>query len=226
MASDFRAKRNWGAVLIFFLSAGTIVLSLVYDLFPATAWGSIASIVAFLFENFPGPLAIFSGVVIFALGTKRYGMPRLLSVVGNNRFGEAAVFVWGLLALAAQLSFLGIISGDALTIAGAEQVQQVCGIGAFVVGLAAAVFVVRGGVMRGFGRYALFLAVLLSGVTVFLELTTTPALIAIWDLPRLVGLVVLGLAYWRAGTPRDDAAGSNTTDHTDAVPKQPKSLAE
>jgi hypothetical protein len=59
--------------------------------------------------------------------------------------------------------------------------------------------------MRGFGRIALVLTVLLSGATVYLELTTGPALIAFWDLPRMAGLVILGLAYWHAGVPREDA---------------------
>jgi hypothetical protein len=219
MASDFHPSRNWGAVLIFAISGVAIALSVVYDLAPRTSYGRIASIVAFLFEYFPGPLAIFSGVVVLALGTKRYGMPHLHGVAGRGRLGEASVFLWGLLSLASQLTFLGIISGDPATIAGAERVQQVCGIGAVIVGLGAAILVVRAGVLRGFGRYALFVTVILSGATVYLELTTTPALIAIWDMPRMAGLVLLGLAYWHAGIPRDDSGGPKGGAESGSVPR-------
>ncbi len=225
MASTIHAVRNWGAILITVVSGCALIASLLYDFSPDSAVGGAAGIAQFLFEYIPGALAIFVGVIVFAFGTKRSGIARLASVAGTNRLGQAAVFVWGLLAAATQVSFLGLLSGDALTLARAEDVQQLCGIGAILIGIFAAILVFRAHVLRGFARYALFLCVILFAVTFVLVLFAGNDLSPLSDLPRVAGLVVLGIAYWRAGVPAATDR-SATTSRPSAVTNAPKNLAE
>lgn len=225
MASTIRAVRNWGAVLITVVSGCALIASLLYDFSPDSAVGGAAGIAQFLFEYIPGALAIFVGVIVFAFGAKRSGETHLASVAGTGRLGQAAVFVWGLLAATTQVSFLGLLSDDPLTLERAQEVQQLCGIGAILIGVVAAVLVVRAHVLRGFARYALFLCVVLFAVTFVLVLLAGNDLSPLWDLPRVIGLVVLGVAYWRAGVPAaaDRAA---TTSRSSAVTNPSKNLAE
>jgi hypothetical protein len=225
MASQVGPARNWGAVLILVMSSVVIVLAAVYQLWQHSVAGAVASIVQFLFEYFPGSLAVFSGVVVLAFGTKKETMPHVRGLAGPGRLGEATVFGWGLLSLATQLTFLGLISNDQITIAGAMQVEAVCGIAAVLVGVLAGVFIVRARVARGFARYAMFVTVALSAVTLGLDFADTSDVSALSDLPRMAGLVILGAACWRAGTPRGTKPASGDA-NPGSVTRGPKSLAE
>jgi hypothetical protein len=192
-----RAVRNSSAVLIFVISASALIFSVVYDFVPNGAIGGLLGVLQFLFEYFPGAIFIAVGSVTLGFGTRK-----LTSVVGANRWGQAIFCVWAILTLVSVIAVVGSLFGDPLTAENARHAQQYCGIGGIVFGLAAAFFVLRGRVVLGFARVAMFIAVALYAVTEFLTQWGDASTNYLWDLPRLAGVVILGLSWWHAGVTR------------------------
>ena len=181
-------------MLLCVLAFGALVFSLAGDLWPDSAVGGVAGVVQFLFEYFPGALFVLVAVVTLAYGTKY-----LASIAGQGRLARASLLVWALLSTASQVAFMGIVFGDRVTFVRAQAVQEWGGLAAIIVGVVAGVFVYRARVVTGFAGVALFVAVAGSAITLFLIITSDDAINSVWDLPRLAGLIVLGIAYWRAG---------------------------
>lgn len=194
MSFSQRAPRNWAAVLLTVLAVCALVFSVAGDVLSTSAVTEILGILQFLFEYFPGALFVLVALVTFTYGTRR-----LSSIAGPSRASRASMTIWTLLATVSQVAFMGILFGDRLTFVRAQAVQEWGGLAAFLVGLVTAVFVYRAKVVTGFPGVALFVAVAGAGITLILILTSQDALNSIWDLPRLTGLIVLGIAWWRAG---------------------------
>jgi hypothetical protein len=197
-----RAPRNWAAVLLTVLSVSALVFSVAGDVLSTSAAAEVLSILQFLFEYFPGALFI-----LVALVTLTYGTRRLSSIAGPGRTSRASMMVWTLLSTASQVAFMGILFGDRLTFVRAQAVQEWGALAAFFVGLVVAVFVYRAKVVAGFPGVAMFIAVAGAGITLILIITTKDAINSIWDLPRLTGLIVLGIAWWHAGISTTHPAG-------------------
>jgi hypothetical protein len=189
-----RVPRNWAAVLIIVIGSCALAFSLVYDLWPGSAVGGVVGVLQFLFEYFPGVLFVFVAMITFTYGTRQ-----LASVTGKSRLGRALFVLWAVLSTASQVAFVGYLFGDPATFSRAQAIQEWCGFAAVAVGLVAAVFVFRARVVTGFAGIALFIAVITFGVTLFLIVTSRDASSSAWDLPRLGGVILLGIGYWRAG---------------------------
>ena len=192
-----RAVRNWAAILIFIVGVGALVLSILYDVVPDSAIGGVSGFLQFLFEYFPGAIVVAIGFITLGFGTKQ-----LTSVVGTNRLGQAAFLVWAILVLVSVVASIGNLFDDPVTIENARNAQEFSGIAAIVVGVVAAIFVLRERIVAGFARVAMFVAVALFGLTEILILSANASTSFLWDLPRLIGLVILGLSWWHAGARR------------------------
>jgi hypothetical protein len=194
--------RNWAGVLIAIIGAGGLVFSLLHGLLQDNVAGSIANILVELFAYFPGVIAVLVAAIVLGFGTGR-----LAGIVGSSRWGRVSVCAWAILNAASQLAFIGYLTDDATHFAQAEDIQATLSIATVLVGLVAAAFVLRAHVVTGFARVSLFIAVLLFAVTEALQLVGNTDTGWFWDIPRLAGLAILGISYWRAGVvPRAVAA--------------------
>ncbi len=86
---------------------------------------------------------------------------------------------------------------------------------AVALAIVVSVVVIRVGVVRGLARWALPLAILLTTVSIVFPSVPNAPESDWWDIPHGLGIVLLGVAYWRAGV------------HTPpSVPEGAESLAE
>jgi hypothetical protein len=154
-------------------------------------------------------------VLVVAAVPLAFGRGTVASVTGTSRVGRILFLAWAVLSALSQLAFT-IELGSTLQVAQTvEIVRLLIAVLAVAAGVAAAVVILLAGVAVGFARVSLFLAVLLFAVTELGYLGAFGAF-GLWgDLPRAVGLLVLGLSYWRVGLPE-----------ARTVPDQGESLAE
>jgi len=121
--------------------------------------------------------------------------------------------VTGVAAAVAQYSLVGpalVAVGDSL--APATTTIIVLDSIAFALAILTSIVVARAGVVRGLARWAMPIAIVLIASALIVSNT----FVSDWgDIPHGLGILILGLAYWRAGV------------HTPApVPEQQESLAE
>jgi hypothetical protein len=154
-------------------------------------------------------------VLVIAAVPLAFGASRVAGVAGSSRSGRILFLAWAALSAVSQLAFI-IELGSTLQVAQlVEIVRLFIAVLAIVAGVTAAVAILLARVAVGFARVSLFLAVLLFAVTELGYLGAFGAF-GLWgDLPRAVGLLVLGLSYWRVGLPI-----------TGSVPDRYESLAE
>jgi hypothetical protein len=124
-------------------------------------------------------------------------------------------FLTGVVALAAQYSLIGpalVPVGPDESLVPAEATTIALDSVAIALAILTSVVVIRTGVVRGFARWALPVAIVLTAASLIIS----NAIPSNWgDIPHGVGIVILGLGYWRAGV------------HVPApVPEAVESLAE
>jgi hypothetical protein len=186
--------RNWAGVLIFIVGGGALVSSLIHDLLGNDAAGSVFNVLILLLAYFPGVIAVLVAAFVLAFGTARW-----TSIVGGGRWGKAALCAWSVLNAASQIAFIGYLTDDAAHFASAQEVQVTISIATVLVGLVAATFIFRANVAKGFARFSLFVAVIAFAATEVLITVGSTDTGGFWDLPRLAGVALLGISYWRAG---------------------------
>lgn len=198
--------RNWAAALLGVLSTIILVLSGMLD-FRGSLGVLGGPVPPFLtgLNYLVAPLVLIACGIAFAFGTRH-----LDALPGSRVVGRVLLLAWAVLTAAGQLAFLGEFSDNSAAIAGVEWTRRVIVVLAIIVGTAAAAFVERGGITRGLGRVSLFVAVALFAVTEVIFLLPSIGVAGaagavvslsayIWDLPRLAGLILLGLSWWRTG---------------------------
>lgn len=192
--------RNGAAVLIFIVGAGGFVASLLHALLQNNV-GAISEIFVLLFSYSFGVIGVLIAAILLSFGTRRF-----VSIVGDSGWGRVALCAWAILNAASQVAYVGYLSDGATHVVRAHQIQMTIAIATLLVGLLAATFVLRGHVATGFAAVSLFVALILYAASGVLLTINTANIDAFVDLPRLVGLALLGLSYWRVGVLR--AAGS------------------
>ena len=205
-------RRNLGAVLLvigggfaLFATLANGILRSIPDA-PTNLFGTVS---ALLFASFLlVPLLI---VVAFTyLGVGGRGVYPLGGYTARARLLFLAT---GVVALAAQYSLaaLALVAvGDSL--APAITTNIVLDFIALALTILTAIVVIRAGIVRGFGRWALPVTV----AHVASALIISNVVVSDWgDIPHGLGILILGLGYWRAGV------------HAPApVPEGAESLAE
>jgi hypothetical protein len=221
--------RNWGAVLLVIVAAVLLVLTGLNDLgfALAGAFGNGVTLSLDALNYLLAPLALAIATIPLALGTRR-----LAAVPGSSIVGRILFLAWGVLTAVTQIAYLATLSDNFTQVSEAQDVREWIEVVVVIAGVIAAVFVARGRVARGFARASLFVAIALFALTEYLFATQSFGdfslsgsfdlrgfvTLYLWDLPRLVGLLVLGISYWRTGT--------QLPEHATRVTDEPKSLAE
>lgn len=182
---------------------------------------SVLAVVIGALQIVPGPFAfglnfvVLPVVLVVAAVPLAFGRSRVAGVAGRSRLGRILFLAWAVLSAVSQLAFIIELASTLQVAQTVEIVRLLVAVLAVVAGVAAAVVILLAGVAVGFARVSLFLAILLFAVTELGYLGAFGAF-GLWgDLPRALGLLVLGLSYWRVGLPV-----------TGSVPDQGESLAE
>jgi hypothetical protein len=207
-------KRNWAAVLLAvaggFMLIATIANATLRSI-PDAPPQPFAIIFGLLLASFVlGPIAILVAFRVLGTGT------RSLEPLGGNTLASRLLFVLtALFTLAAQYSLLGPLLfdvGNGQAVNRGITASYVLDAGAFALAIVTSVVILRAGVVRGFARWALPIAAALAIVSVIVS----NALLTPWgDVPHGLAVLLLGVAYWRAGLSVDGP-----------VPEGAESLAE
>lgn len=198
-------KRNWGAVVITIAAA----FELIANLFGSNGTLLLAATVLV-------PLALVVGVAPLAFGARG-----LQSIAGSGIRSRLLLFTAALFAGIAQFAVIVISVGsygaDEDSVERATSASLFLEIFAILVAFIAGIAVARARVARGYARWSLIVAVVLIAVTLILGYSDVAAS---WqDVPRAVGLLALGISYWRVGLVPAPAKSARVT-------AGPKSLAE
>lgn len=208
--------RNWGGVLLTIVAIASIVFTALQDVHTAQfePFGGPASVALELIAYVIVPTGVVVAMVPLAFGTRR-----LVGVVGRTLAARLVLVAWSVFAAFAQVANLLVVQDD-LADLGRDVILKFATEGAvLVLGIVAAVFVVRAGLARGFARWSLLLAVALYAFSAAAFAFATfgeyslvsagdgvdvPFLVYTlgWDLPRLLSFLILGISWWRVGIPR------------------------
>jgi hypothetical protein len=211
------ARRSLGGVILvvaggfaLFATLANAIARAIPD-FPTNLFGTIFGLLLASFLLVP--VAIVVAFVYFGVGAGG-----VYPLGGYSVRSRMLFLLTGLVALAAQYSLVGpalVPVGPDSSLVPAEVATSVLDGLAVALAILVCVVVVRVGVVRGLARWALPLALVLTAAS--LVLTALPSgAVGDWeDIPHCLGILVLGIAYWRAGV------------HAVApVPEPAKSLAE
>ncbi|HEX4443232.1 MAG TPA: hypothetical protein VHZ81_06645 [Galbitalea sp.] len=213
-------KRNWGGVVVAIAGAFELVATLFNAVaraipgFPTNVFGIISGLL--LGSYLLVPLALVVGFAPLAFGARG-----LASIAGSGIRGRLFVFAAALVSAIVQFALiflvvasLGSDEGSSERAMSSSLVLQVF---ALLVGLIAGIVVARARVVRGYGRGSLIVAAILISITLALGYTD---ILQNWqDVPRAVGILALGVSYWRAGLHRVPSGPTRVTGNA-------KSLAE
>ncbi|HEY5229886.1 MAG TPA: hypothetical protein VIJ11_03200 [Galbitalea sp.] len=210
-------RRNLGAAILVVAGSFALVATLanaVSRAIPAFPTNLFGTLFALLLASFVlVPLAIVVAFTYFGVGGRG-----VYPLGGYSVRARMLFFLTGVVALAAQYSFLGLALvpvGPGSSLVPAETTIWVLDLIAVVAAATVSVVVIRVGVVQGLARGALPLAILLTAVSVVFPSVPGSPQSDWWDVPHGVGIVILGIAYWRAGV------------HTPPpVPEGTESLAE
>lgn len=193
--------RNWGGVVIAVTGVALVLATVLNAIsrsivdFPTSFFGPIFGIQLGLFVV--TPIALVIGFAPLAFGARG-----LTGIAGPSIRSRFWLFGTAFFALIAQYTAAGLFIGeigqsDESTITRSTNGALVVLVFALLVGLVAGVIVARTGIAHGLARWSLIIAILLVAVSVgagFGSLESN------WsELPYAVGILLLGLSYWRAG---------------------------
>jgi hypothetical protein len=217
---SYTPKRNWGGVVIAVAGAFELASTLFNAIarsfpdFPTSVFGTIFGLQLASFLLVPPALAV--GFAPLAFGARG-----LASIAGPGSRARLFVFAATLVGCLAQFGILVLliseIGPDEETIARASSAILVIEIFALLVALVAGIVIARARVVAGFARWSLIVGIALIAVTLVLGYSN---IAQNWqDVPRAVGLLAIGLSYWRAGL-------RSTVSNAARVTEESKSLAE
>ena len=195
-------ERNWGGVIVAAAGAFELAATLFNAIaraipgFPTNLFGTISGLLLGAFVLVP--IALVVGFAPLAFGTGK-----LASIAGEGVRSRLTVFTAALVSAVVPFVVIFLIAGslgqDEEAAERATSGSLVVEIFALLIGLVAGIVIARAGVARGYARWSLIVAVLLISVTIVLGYTD---LLANWqDIPRAIGILALGISYWRVGLP-------------------------
>jgi hypothetical protein len=211
--------RNWGAVVIAAAGAFALACDGWWVVALVAPFSSVLIETAFILQvatlSFV-PIAVLVGFVPLSFGARGFA-----SIAGTTSRTRLLVFAAPVVACVAQLV---IVAAPLFETGMGQQALEtsvsgilILAVFAVLLVIVAGIVIARAGIARGFARWSLLVALLLTLVTLALY---SAGLAVVWqDVPRSIGLVALGIGYWRAGRTAPVAEDSR-------VPVGSKSLAE
>jgi cytochrome c oxidase subunit IV len=210
-------RRNWGGVVIAIAGAAFVGVTVLNGITRSDSdltgpfAGPILGVQLGLYLLVP--VALIVGFVPLAFGARG-----LMGIVGPStraRFWLLGAFVIALIAeyvlLWLTLAEIGLSSVSAIEQADSARLTLVVFV--LLVVLVAGIVVARAHALSGVARWSLIVTVLLAAVTIAGEIVPIDSN---WtELPYAIGILFLGLSYWRAGL-----------QPSRSVTDEPKSLAE
>lgn len=225
MTKELRpARANWGGVVITAAAVVALVGDVVHEI-PSAALSDVEGDFTEL-TILVVPIALIVGFVPLAFGSRR-----LRSIVGDSWRSRTWLFAAPIVAaLAEQFGSEPVIPAVIYPDGEHYDINSELNLAFFVLALAtvlgfvAGIAVVRAGIATGLARWSLLVTVVLILATVVLNYFGWVLDWYSWlDLPRSLGLLVLGVSYWRVGirstVPAEPVAEPSVTEPA-------KSLAE
>jgi hypothetical protein len=194
-------RRNLGAVILVVAGGYALFATLANGLAraipdtPTNLFGTISGLL--LASLLLVPLAIVVSFTYFGAGGSG-----VYPLGGYSVRARMLFFLTGIVALAAQYSFFGLALvpvGPDSSLVPAESTMYVLDSIAAALAIVVSVVVIRVGVVRGLARWALPFAILLTAVSVVFPSVPNWLQSDWWDVPHGLGIVIVGVAYWRAG---------------------------
>jgi hypothetical protein len=194
-------RRNWGGVVIAVTGAALVLATALDGIsrpivdFPTNFFGPIFGIQLGLFVL--TPIALVVGFAPLAFGARG-----LIGIAGPSIRSRLWLFGTAIFALIAQYTAAGLFideigQADESAITRSTNGALVVLVFALLVGLVAGSIVARVRIATGLARWSLIIAIVLVAVSVGAGFGSFESN---WtELPYAVGILLLGLSYWRVG---------------------------